>query len=155
MNVRREQIIRVPHAAAWTQAARLAAAAGAFALLGACASVNPFASAPIDPASAVAGDVARIGEVRRPFPKFSDVPSMPSDVRPLAQWGQAAEELRQAGARLEAETAPETWSLEASEAFSSRAAAVLDANGQGTGLTGTEAFAQRLRERATPPPPPR
>ena len=70
---------------------RLAAGTGLVLLVGACASVNPFATAPVDPASPIAPDVARLAKTNRAFPKFSDIPPMPTDTRPARAWGRAAD----------------------------------------------------------------
>ena len=57
--------------------------------LGGCVG-NPFKDAKIDPASAVAGDVARITRQPGKFPTFASIPKKPTDIRPLAQYGQDA-----------------------------------------------------------------
>lgn len=127
-------------------------------LLAGCAISNPLATAPIDPSSPVAADVARMARTGAPFPTFADIPPVPTDQRPVAQWGKQARQLEVAGAALERETAPNTWTLQGTERFQAQAKAAAgpaiqeDAT---SSTAATEAFARQLRERATPPPSPR
>jgi len=135
------------------RALSLAAGASACALVAGCIS-NPFGDAPIDPSSPVAADVARVANSNRPYPTFASIPAKPKDVRPVRQYGRDAQSIEQARADLEAKTAPETWSLNDTEAFAAQAQrdagreAAPQANGD------TAAFADTQRKRATPPPPP-
>lgn len=126
-------------------------------LLTGCANYNLFATAPIDPASPVADEVARLGRTEAPFPTFADIPSKPTDQRVIAQWGEEARQLETAAAALERQTAPNTWTLNGTERFQARALAEAGpAIESATSSTAaTEAFARQLRERATPPPSPR
>ena len=125
--------------------------------LAGCANYNPLATAPIDPTSPVAEDVARLGRVDAPFPTFADIPPKPTDERPVAAWGKEARQLQTAASALERQTAPNTWTLNGTERFQARALAEAGpANESAASSTAaTEAFAQQLRERATPPPSPR
>ena len=135
---------------------RLLACAGAAALLAGCAN-NPFNEAAVDPNSPVAEDVARMARESREFPTFADIPPIPADQRPLAEWGEAASQLEVARAQLERNAAPNTWTLDGTERFAARARAAAGPNiDAGSSTTpSTEAFARELRERATPPPSPR
>lgn len=127
------------------------------ALLAGCAASNPFATSPIDPSSPVAADVARMARTGTDYPTFADIPPVPTDQRPIGQWGKEADKLETASADLERKTAPNTWTLDGTERFQARAQA--EAGPDNTGATSstaaTEAFARQLRERATPPPSPR
>jgi hypothetical protein len=125
--------------------------------LAGCANYNPLATAPIDPTSPVAEDVARLGRVDAPFPTFADIPPKPTDERPVAAWGKEARQLQTAASALERQTAPNTWTLNGTERFQARALAEAGpANESAASSTAaTEAFARQLRERATPPPSPR
>ena len=125
--------------------------------LAGCANYNPLATAPIDPTSPVAEDVARLGRVDAPFPTFADIPPTPTDERPVAAWGKEARQLQTAASALERQTAPNTWTLNGTERFQARALAEAGpANESAASSTAaTEAFARQLRERATPPPSPR
>lgn len=128
-------------------------------LLAGCATrSNPFATAPIDPSSPVAADVARMARTGGPFPTFADIPPIPTDQRPVAQWGKEARQLNVARSTLERESAPNTWTLNGTERFQARAQAEAGPAIQGdasSSTAATEAFARQLRERATPPPSPR
>lgn len=130
---------------------------GLAAALSGCVSGNPFAEAAVDPRSPVAADVARMANANQDFPAFSEIPAMPIDVRPPRAFGVAALEAEAARDRLERETAPGTWSLTGTETFASRAQidAGPDAPPDGQDRRATEAFANELRKRATPPPPPK
>lgn len=127
-------------------------------LLTGCASYNPFATAPVDPASPVAEDVARVARSGGDFPTFADIPPVPTDQRPVTQWGQAAGKLETERATLERQTAPNTWTLDGTERFQARAKAMAGppiVSDAASSTAATEAFARQLRERATPPPSPR
>lgn len=134
----------------------LLACTGAAALLAGCAS-NPLAEAPVDPNSPVAGEVARMARENREFPTFADIPPMPTDQRPLAEFGQQVAKLEVARAQLERDTAANTWTLDGTERFAARARAAAgpDIDAGASTTPSTEAFARELRERATPPPSPR
>jgi hypothetical protein len=132
------------------KAARLAAL-GAGVILAGCSS--PFGSSKVDPASPVAAEVQRLTRDGRPYPKFSDIPAMPKDIRPLALYGSQAQELVQVRDQIVAATAPETWTLSGTEDFANRARRAAPDVPAAERATDPEAFARELRERATPPPP--
>lgn len=121
-------------------------------LLGGCVG-NPFAETKVDPTSPVAADVARLTRQDGKFPTFAGIPKAPTDIRPLAQYGRAADAILAQGAALEAATAPGTWTLQGTDDFAEKARR--DAGPQIAPPTpgDAEAFARELRERATPPPP--
>lgn len=129
----------------------------AAAMLGGCAISNPFVTASVDPASPIAAEVAAKARASRDYPTFADIPSVPSDVRPLPAFGRAADELEVAGVELVRETAPGTWTLTGTEAFAGRARDMAgpETTGPESTTAATEAFAKAQRARATPPPPPR
>ena len=110
-----------------------------------------------DPNSQVTKDVLYASAHPGPFPKFSDIPKVPTDVPPASAWRAQVADLQRSKARLDAEAAalPPAQSDTEPFAASSRAlakapveAAPPDAEQQ------TEADAAALRERATPPPAP-
>jgi hypothetical protein len=138
-------------------APRLLACVCGAALLAGCSSFNPFATAGVDPASPVAADVERMAHADKSFPTFADIPKAPADQRPVGQWGGEADQLELAGAKLTRETAPGTWTLDGTEVFAarSRGQAGPALEGDASSTAATEAFARQIRERATPPPPPR
>lgn len=120
--------------------------------LGGCVG-NPFKDAKIDPASAVAGDVARITRQPGKFPTFASIPKKPTDIRPLAQYGQDAHAVLAQGDALTAATAPGTWTLQGTDAFAEKARQDAGPQLEPPKPGDAEAFARELRERATPPPP--
>jgi hypothetical protein len=136
-------------------AARLAGALAGLGLVG-CAS-NPLATAPLDPNSPVAGEVAALAHQNAAYPTFAAMPAMPTDQRPLKSWGKSAEQIAAAGRDLERQTADSTWTLTGTESFA--ASALREAGPAPTGpestTAETEAYARDLRKRATPPPPPK
>lgn len=118
---------------------------------------NPLALPPVNPASPVAAEVARIGHTPGEFPTFEKIPPIPTDQRPLSAWAPAAAKIERAGLDLQRQTADNTWTLTASEAYGSRALRKLDsapAIAESTSAT-SEAYAKAQRKRATPPPPPK
>lgn len=127
-------------------------AAGACILLSGCMG-GPF-NAQVDPRSPVAGEVGRAARENTTYPTFADIPPKPIETRPLKEFGQAARELEAARLKLEAATAPSTWTLEDTEAFAERARAAAGPELEPATAPNTEAFADELRRRATPPPPP-
>jgi hypothetical protein len=132
--------------------ARFLALLSSCALLSACVG-SPFKDAAVDPASPVAGDVARLTREDAAFPKFADIPTAPKDVRAVASYGRDAGALLHAGEALERETAPETWTLKSTEAFAEKARRDAGPQIDPPKAGDAEAFARELRERATPPPP--
>jgi len=133
-------------------AARVAACVVVSALAG-CAA-NPFATAKIDPASPAAADVAKAADRKGPYPRFADIPPMPSDVRAPMAYGHAAAKIETARDELERATAPGTWALNDSLGFaaSATARAGSDTAPGAQDTAASEALAKRLRDRATPPP---
>ncbi len=129
----------------------LALAAGSVVLTG-CVG-NPFKDAKIDPTSAVAGDVARITRQAGKFPTFASIPKKPTDIRPLAQYGQDARSVLAQGDALTEATAPGTWTLQGTDAFAEKARQDAGPQLEPPKPGDADAFARELRERATPPPP--
>jgi len=132
---------------------RLLTTTGACATLASCVG-NPFADAKVDPNSPLAAEVARVASTNRAWPKFSDIPPTPKDVRQPQQYGRAAEAVEQARSELEAETAPGTWSLTGTDAFAEQARAAAGAESAPQPSSATGDFVDSARRRATPPPPP-
>lgn len=106
----------------------------------------------MDARSPVAAEAEQLAKTDRPAPKFTDIPPVPDDVRPPRQWGVAAARVETARADLEAQTAPSTWSLTASETFAAQARRETP-DAAPASPKDTEAFAAAARKRATPPPP--
>lgn len=145
----------------WTTA-RSALLAGAALTVTACAAVTDFepgADAAIDPASPAAAAVAAAAKTPGPWPTFADIPEIPADVRDPAGWRDAVADQDAVGARTLRETAEDTWSLTATEAFAARMQAEIDSvkvhAPTDAEIAESEAYARALRARATPPPSPR
>jgi hypothetical protein len=133
--------------------ARLALCAGASALLSACVG-NPFATAPVDPASPIAAEIAKRARTVGPYPTFAQIPPMPKDVRAPPAYGAGARKLEAAGAELDAQTAPDTWTLGGTDTFATGAQSTIGKEQPVTPAdAGTEAFVSAGQKRATPPPP--
>jgi hypothetical protein len=138
-------------------ASRLLACAAVGSMLAGCMGGNPFATAPVDPTSPVAAEVAKTARASGEYPTFADIPPVPKDQRPLQAWGRSADQLEAEGAKLERETADSTWTLKGTESFAARAKRQVGeapASEEST-TAASEAFARQIRERATPPPSPR
>ncbi len=114
---------------------------------------NPFQDTPVDPASPVAADVARMTREAGPYPTFAGIPKTPKDIRPLAQYGRDARAILAEGAALERATAPGTWTLQGTDQFAEKARRDAGPQIEPPKPGDAEAFARELRERATPPPP--
>ena len=138
-------------------AARLLACAGACVLTSACVG-GMLSETRIDPASPVAGDVARLSRANAAFPKFSQIPPVPKDVRPLKAFGVAAAETIAVRDQIVRATEPNTWTLQggaSTNAFAGEARSAAGPEFKPVDPAVTEAFARELRRRATPPPPPK
>lgn len=146
MNASRPLFPRIPGVAS-----ALAIAAGST-LLSGCVG-NPFAETKIDPASPVAGDVARMTRQDGKFPTFASIPKAPTDIRPLPQYGRDAKSILAEGAAIEQATAPGTWTLNGTDDFADKARRDAGPQIEPPKPGDAEAFARELRERATPPPP--
>ena len=138
---------------------------GALALFGAATSlagcqlpsqVAGFRTAAVDPASPVYQDVMQATRNPGPYPKFSDIPKIPKDVRPAAAWAVAVADVRHDKARLDEGVAALPPAATDTESFA--------ANARGEAKEPTaeappadsadqiSAYAQSLKARATPPP---
>jgi hypothetical protein len=133
-------------------AARILGVASTAALLSACADFT-VASVKVDPNSAIAPEVAKVAAAQKSYPKFSDIPPAPTDVRPPQQYGQRARDVVAAGAQLDAATAPSTWALSNTQGFTAQARRQVGPDLNAGTAADTETFANTVRKRATPPPP--
>lgn len=132
--------------------ARLAAGAGACALLSACVA-NPWKDAEVDPRSPVAAEVAKSVRADASYPTFRGIPSVPKDVRPHKQYGQQAAQTEKAAAALVAATADNTWTLNNTEDFAQAARTAAGPLLPPADPSDTTAFAKEQKARATAPPP--
>ena len=112
----------------------------------------------VDPNSPVAAQVRAASAADYPTPRFRDIPPTPVDVRPAEAWRESVEQTARAGAAVTAWVAANPTSLTGdTEAFAEGQRARIPASERQAAPAdpaGTEAFAARLREMATPPPPP-
>jgi hypothetical protein len=134
-------------------AAKLAVGAAACALLSACVG-NPFADARVDPRSPIAAEVAKSVRSNAAYPTFAGIPPVPKDVRPHAQYGQAAGRVEKDAAALAAATADKTWTITSTDNFAAKARTDAGPELPPVSPSDTEAFARDQKARATPPPPP-
>ena len=116
---------------------------------------DPFESAKVDPKSPIAGEVAKTAALAGAYPTFNAIPDVPKDIRPMPQFGQAARQTEMAVADIERATAPDTWTLKETDRFAGGALAAAGPDLPPVDPAASDAFAQELRKRATPPPPPK
>jgi len=133
-------------------AARFLGVAAATALLSGCVG-SPIASAKVDPNSPIAAEVAKVSRQNRDYPSFNEIPPKPTDLLPLHVYGERANKVLAARDRLQAATAENTWTLGNTTAFAARARRDAGPNIGAPTAAETEAFANSVRKRATPPPP--
>jgi hypothetical protein len=92
------------------------------------------------------------------YPRFSAIPPPPTDVRPDAAWRSAVATEWTLKKTTEAEAAQIPFTLSDSEAWAERQQALIPPSETTPPATGsaaeTQAYADSLRARATPPPPP-
>lgn len=134
-----------------TKGACILGVAVAAALLSGCAS--PIASVKVDPNSPIAPEVAKLASADKDYPSFNEIPLKPTDLRPVKIYGQRADELLLARAQLDAATTPDKWTLNGTTNFAARAQADAGPALPPPTNSDTEAFANSIRKRATPPPP--
>lgn len=132
-------------------AAQVFGAAAAAVVLSGCA-MDRVASVKVDPTSPVAVEVAKMARGADSYPKFSDIPPEPADVRAPRVYGERAAQLLAERDKLDAATAPNTWTLSNTESFLDRTRAQAGPNYVAPDGS-TESFANTIRRRATPPPP--
>ena len=126
--------------------------------LGRVMSLNP---EQVDPNSPVAAQVRAASKADVQMPRFRDVPPLPANVRPARAFRAAVNNSTTAGEQLSAYVAANPPTVAAdpaqTEAFaeSQRARIPADQRGVVPPPAGSEEFAARLREQATPPPSPK
>jgi hypothetical protein len=113
--------------------------------------VAGFRTAAVDPASPVYQDVMTATRSPGPYPKFSDIPKTPTDVRSVSAWAASIARVKSDQARLETAVADMPPAPTDTESFAAEARS--QAQAPAPAASGpTEADAQSLRARATPPP---
>lgn len=143
------------------RAARLLFVACATAGLAGCilpAKMRGMNDLPVDPKSPVAQEVINASKHPGPYPKFADIPPTPTDVRPPQAWRAAVLDLKAKKAVLDAQVADLPPPATDTEAFAAQKRGQAESDlraGAPDAAQQTEAYARTLRERATPPPPPK
>ena len=133
---------------------------GAAAILAGCstpaAEVAGFRSPAMDPKSPVYQDVMYAARHPGPYPRFADIPKAPTDIRPISAWATAVASIESDKAHLDSVVASLPPPPTDTEAFAANARDQVKAPGleAPTPETAdqTQAYAQSLRARATPPP---
>ena len=144
-----------------TLSARLIACAGLCLALGGCMSmpVSAFAPGGVDPNSSVAAEVAAAIQAPGPYPRFSQIPAMPKDVRPDTDWRKNVVSVWTAKRQLDAEAKALKFTLSNTENWAIAERAKInpaDAAPPPADVTlDAETFAAAERARATPPPAPK
>ena len=119
---------------------------------------GPSARLAVDPSSQVAKDALYAAKHPGPFPRFADIPKIPTDIPPASAWRAATADLQRRKAQVVAEASALPPPLADTQPFADRSRALAkapieppppDSDQQ------TQADAAALRERATPPPPPK
>ncbi len=147
---------------ALTLGVRLIACAGLCGLLGACVSmptVSALTPGGVDPNSSVAAEVAAAIQAPGPYPRFSQIPSMPKDVRADSEWKPDVASVWTQKRQLDAETKALKFTLTNSVGWATAERAKINpADAAAPPLDATldaETFAAAQRARATPPPAPK
>jgi hypothetical protein len=140
---------------------RLLACAGASSILAACATGSALSSmrpAPVDSRSTAAADVAAASKSPGPYPRFSKVPPVPTDVRPTAGWRAAVLDAAALKRQTEVDVAAVPFTLTDTDAFAATERAKIPpeqtAPPAADAAQDSEAFAAAARARATPPSSP-
>lgn len=116
----------------------------------------PFTNAAVDPASPVADATRAAAQRRGVRPTFSDIPALPTDVRPAEGFKAVVNDEKAAGEALRRKVDAGLFTLSGTEAYAARARAAAKAPDFGAPTDAdraeTEAFAKAARSRATAPP---
>ena len=129
---------------------------GAAASLCACTTpqqVAGFHTAAVNPASPVYQDVMSAERQPGPFPKFSDIPKTPTDLRSASAWATAVADIKADKASLDSGVAALPPAPGDTETFAASARSQTQApDVPADASADTHDFAQSLKARATPPP---
>jgi hypothetical protein len=120
--------------------------------------MNPFAVGGVNPDSTVQAEVVAAMHAPGAAPHFSQVPVIPTDVRPVPAWRAAVVSEWATKRRTEKEAAAIPFTLANTEEWAQRTRAKIPASQltppSAQDAAQIEAFATAERARATPPPPP-
>jgi len=138
--------------------ARAVAALAGVCALGGCVDMskyNYFASHPVDETSPAAAQVNAALQTPGPYPKFSQIPPAPTDVRSVAAWRSAVQDVGARQRQATADAAAYPFTLSNSEAWAAQERAKIPSNEQNASTEdtskSTEDYANKARARATPP----
>lgn len=143
--------------------ARLALGLAAAAAVAGCAGtsrLNPMGAGGVDATSPVAADIRAAQHAPGHYPKFSQIPPIPKDVRPDTAWRDSVAATWALKRQTEAEAAaiPFTLTVGDAQAWAATELAKIPpaemTPPQADATRQAEAFAATQRARATPPPPP-
>jgi hypothetical protein len=119
---------------------------------------SPFAFGAVDPTSPVAADVKAAERAPGRYPKFSEIPPVPKDVRPATAWRAAVYDEWALKQRTEAEAAALPFALDGkdTQAWAQAELAKIPPAEMippaADSAARSEAYAAAARGRATPPP---
>ena len=117
---------------------------------------NYFLPGGIDQTSPAAAQVHAAQQAPGPMPKFSQMPSMPTDVRPVSAWKATVTEALAEKHQLDAANAAYPYSLSDTQGFVDAQHARIPAAESAPATDATsaaDAYASSVRARATTPPP--
>jgi hypothetical protein len=129
--------------------------------LGGCGTLaknNYFLPGGINQQSAVAAQVKAAQQSPGPYPKFSQIPAIPKDVRPVSAWHATVTGALAEKQQVDAAAAAYPYSLHDTQAFAdaqrARIPAAETAPPSADASSASDAYAASQRARATTPPPP-
>lgn len=131
--------------------------------LGGCSTYEaakaPFRTVPINETSPAAEQIKTVLAKPGDYPTFAGIPAVPTDLPTADAFKTEIRDQQAAGAALLRDTAPETWTLDASDAFAARAQSDAGAGDihppTDAEIAESEAFAKAMRDRARPPSRPK
>ncbi len=119
---------------------------------------NYFLPGGIDQSSAAAAQVRAAQQAPGPYPKFSQIPNLPTDVRPIGAWKATVTETLGEKRQVDAANAAYPYSLSDTQGFADAEHARIPAAESAPSTDATsaaDAYAASVRARATKPPPPK
>ncbi|HEX4198217.1 MAG TPA: hypothetical protein VHZ26_12320 [Caulobacteraceae bacterium] len=119
---------------------------------------NYFLPGGVDQRSAVAAQVRAAEQEHGPYPRFSQIPALPKDVRPLSAWRARVSQTLAEKRQVDAANAAYPYTLQDTQAFAdtqhARIPATEAAPPSADAASASDAYAASVRARATKPPPP-
>ena len=126
-------------------------------VLGGCASRTVFDEVAVNPQSPAKAQIESVLAKPGDFPTFADIPAAPTDLPTADALRAEVEDQEAVGLATRNDTAPESWHLDASDAFAERAQSDIGDIRSPTDaeIAESEAFAAAARARAKTPPRPK